>query len=262
MLLFSSFSHSHLFLQQINFYCSIFMLTCISLDRYLSIVHAVQMYSRKKPKVIHCCCLMVWLFCLLLSIPDLKFLVAIEDSRRQDKMECVPFYHSDRDSWLLGTRLLYHILGFAIPAIMMLFCYSCILLRLRRGSQGMQKKRAIRVIIALVLAFFISWTPYNIALIADTIHSSLFNGTVSPINQTSCYSTTTLDVAITATSTWAYLHCCVNPVLYAFVGVKFRKHLLDMLKPPGFTLKGPAGIMSRKSSVWTESVDISHTSAF
>uniref|UniRef100_A0A673L7N6 C-X-C chemokine receptor type 3 n=1 Tax=Sinocyclocheilus rhinocerous TaxID=307959 RepID=A0A673L7N6_9TELE len=242
---------------KINFYCGIFMLSCISLDRYLSIVHAVQMYSRKKPMVTHCCCLMVWLFCLLLSIPDWKFLVATEDSRRQDKTQCVPDYQSG--SWLLVTRLLYHILGFILPALIMLFCYSCILLRLRRGSQCMQKKRAIRVIIALVLAFFISWTPYNITLIVDTIQT---NWTLNTSNQTSCESATALDVALTATSTLGYLHCCVNPVLYAFVGVKFRQHLLDMLRPLGFTLKVPAGLVSRKSSVWSESVDTSHTSAF
>ncbi|XP_056125895.1 C-X-C chemokine receptor type 3.1 [Rhinichthys klamathensis goyatoka] len=244
---------------KINFYCGIFMLSCISLDRFLSIVYAVQMYSRKKPMVTHCCCLMVWVFCILLSIPDWKFLTDYADSRRQDKIECVPFYPSD--NWHLYSRLLYHILGFALPAIMMLFCYSCILLRLRRGSQGMQKKRAIRVIIALVLAFFISWTPFNITLIIDTIKNNLKNNqTIS--YQKSCDSTTALDVALTATSTLSYLHCCVNPVLYAFVGVKFRQQLLDILRPLGFRLKGPAGLVSRKSSVWSESVDTSHTSAF
>jgi len=229
------------------------MLCCISLDRFLSIVFAVQMYSRKKPMVTHCCCLMVWVFCFLLSIPDWAFLTDYADSRRQNKTECVTFYPSE--NWRLYSRLLYHILGFALPAIMMLFCYSCILLRLQHGSQGMQKKRAIRVIIALVLAFFISWTPLNITLIIDTINT----------NQTfsyQCDSTTALDVALTATQTLGYLHCCVNPVLYAFVGVKFRQHLLDILKPLGFTLKGPAGLVSRKSSVWSESVDTSHTSAF
>ncbi|XP_039536128.1 C-X-C chemokine receptor type 3.1 [Pimephales promelas] len=240
---------------KINFYCGIFMLSCISLDRFLSIVFAVQMYSRKKPMVTHCCCLMVWVFCFLLSIPDWVFLMDVADSRRQNKIECVAFYPSD--NWHLYSRLLYHILGFAFPAILMLFCYSCILLRLQRGSQGMQKKRAIRVIIALVLAFFISWTPLNITLIIDTINN---NQTLS--YQKSCDSTTALDVALTATHTLGYLHCCVNPVLYAFVGVKFRQHLLDILKPLGFTLKGPAGLVSRKSSVWSESVDTSHTSAF
>uniref|UniRef100_A0A8C1IKH4 C-X-C chemokine receptor type 3 n=3 Tax=Cyprinus carpio TaxID=7962 RepID=A0A8C1IKH4_CYPCA len=242
---------------KINFYCGIFMLSCISLDRYLSIVHAVQMYSRKKPVVTHCCCLMVWLFCLLLSIPDWKFLVAVEDTRRQDKTECVPFYPSD--SWHLATRLLYHILGFILPALMILFCYYHILQRLKHGSQCKQKKRAIRVIVTLVLAFFISWTPYNITLIVDTIQS---NKTINLSKQTSCESATALDVALTATSTLGYLHCCINPVLYAFVGVKFRQHLLDMLKPLGFTLMGPAVLVSRKSSLWSESVDTSHTSAF
>ncbi|KAL1259322.1 hypothetical protein QQF64_009899, partial [Cirrhinus molitorella] len=201
---------------KINFYCGIFMLSCISLDRYLSIVHAVQMYSRKKPMVTHCCCLMVWIFCLLLSIPDWIFLNDYKDTRRQDKTECVPFFPSD--SWHLATRILYHFLGFFLPALIMVFCYSCILLRLRRGSQCKQKKRAIRVIIALVVAFFIHWTPYNITLFVDTIQT---NKTDVYNNQTSCESSTTLDVALTATSTLAYLHCCVNPVLYAFVGVKF-----------------------------------------
>ncbi|XP_016319526.1 C-X-C chemokine receptor type 3-like [Sinocyclocheilus anshuiensis] len=242
---------------KINFYCGIFMLSCISLDRYLSIVHAVQMYSRKKPMVTHCCCLMVWLFCLLLTIPDWIFLVATEDTRRQDKTECVLFYPSD--SWHLPTRLLYHILGFILPALIMLFCYYHILKRLQHGSQCMQKKRAIRVIVTLVLAFFISWTPYNITLIVDTIQT---NKTINLSNQTSCQSATALDVALTATSTLGYLHCCVNPVLYAFVGVKFRQHLLDMLKPLGFTLMGPAVPVSRRSSLWSESVDTSHTSAF
>ncbi|XP_026084486.1 C-X-C chemokine receptor type 3-like [Carassius auratus] len=242
---------------KINFYCGIFMLSCISLDRYLSIVHAMQMYSRKKPVATHCCCLMVWFFCLLLSIPDWIFLVATEDSRRQDKTECVPFFPSD--SWHLATRLLYHILGFILPALMILFCYYHILQRLQHGSQCKQKKRAIRVIVTLVLAFFISWTPYNITLIVDTIQT---NKTISLNTQISCESATALDVALTATATLGYLHCCVNPVLYAFVGVKFRQHLLDILKPLGFTLMGPVVPVSRKSSLWTESVDTSHTSAF
>ncbi|XP_052434971.1 C-X-C chemokine receptor type 3-like [Carassius gibelio] len=217
---------------KINFYCGIFMLCCISVDRYLSIVHAVQMYSRRKPIVTHCCCLMVWLFCLLLSIPDWIFLKDYKDFRRQEKTECATFYPSD--SWHLATRLLY-MLGFILPALIMMFCYSCILLRLRRGSQCKQKKGAIRVIVALVVAFFIHWTPYNITLIVDTIQSI---EVIDPSNQTSCGTLTSLDVALTATTTLGYLHCCVHPVIFY------------------------VGLMSRKSFLWSESVDNSHTSGF
>ncbi|XP_067283574.1 C-X-C chemokine receptor type 3-like [Pseudorasbora parva] len=206
------------FLHQINFFCGISMLFCISLDHYLSIVRAVEMYSRKKPMVIHCCCLMVWVFCILLSIPEWIYLVTMKNSRRQDKTECVLFYPSNY--WLLNwhwyCRLLYHILAFALPALIMLFCYSCILLRLRRGCQGMQKKKPFRVIVALLLSFSIFWTPYNIALIIDTIKN---NHIINLSNQMSCESTT-LSIALTITSTLGYLNCCVKPVLYGVFWLK------------------------------------------
>ncbi|KAL7875205.1 hypothetical protein SRHO_G00061750 [Serrasalmus rhombeus] len=239
---------------QVNFYCGIFLLACISLDRYLSIVHAVQMYSRKKPWLIQLSCMAVWFFSLLLSIPDWVYLGATEDSRR-GKTECVHWYPSD--GWRLASRLLYHMVGFVIPALVLVFCYTCILLKLQSGSQSLQKQRAMRVILALVVAFFVCWTPYNITLMVDTIHTNKSNQSSNV-----CDTTTALDIAITTTSTLGYLHCCMNPVLYAFVGVKFRRHLLDMARPISSRLKGRVNTVSRKTSMWSESVDTSHTSAF
>uniref|UniRef100_A0A8C7IRT6 C-X-C motif chemokine receptor 3 n=1 Tax=Oncorhynchus kisutch TaxID=8019 RepID=A0A8C7IRT6_ONCKI len=130
----------------INFYCGIFLLACISLDRYLSVVHAVQMYSRRKPWMVQASCLSVWLLSILLSIPDWHFLESVMDTRR-DKQECVHNYPSLSQSgfdWRLASRLLYHTVGFLLPSAVLLFCYSCILLRLQRGSQGLQKQRAVR----------------------------------------------------------------------------------------------------------------------
>uniref|UniRef100_A0AAR2K4J9 G-protein coupled receptors family 1 profile domain-containing protein n=1 Tax=Pygocentrus nattereri TaxID=42514 RepID=A0AAR2K4J9_PYGNA len=208
---------------QVNFYCVIFLLVCISLDHYLSIVHAVQMFSLKKPWLIQLSCMAVWFFSLLLSIPDWVYLGATEDSRR-GKTECVHWYPSD--GWRLASRLLYHVVGFVIPALVLVFCYTRILLKLQRGSQSLQKQRAVRVILALVVAFFICKTPYNITLMVDTIHGSPSNY-ISDI----CDSTTALDIAMTATSTLGYLHCCINSVLYALFEVKFRRHLQDMVRP-------------------------------
>ncbi|XP_036435761.1 C-X-C chemokine receptor type 3-like [Colossoma macropomum] len=239
---------------EVNFYCGIFLLACISLDRYLSIVHAVQMYSRKKPWLIQLSCMAVWFFSLLLSIPDWLYLVATEDSRR-GKTECVHWYPSD--GLRLASRWLYHVVGFLIPALVLLFCYTCILQKLQSGSQGLQKQRAMRVILALVVAFFICWTPYNITLLVDTIHTNQSNQSSNV-----CDTTTALDIALTTTSTLGYLHCCMNPVLYAFVGVKFRRHLLDMARPISSRLKGRVSTVSRRTSMWSESADTSHTSAF
>ncbi|XP_072536832.1 C-X-C chemokine receptor type 3-like [Salminus brasiliensis] len=214
---------------RVNFYCGIFLMACISLDRYLSIVHAVQMYSRKKPWIIQLSCMAVWFLSLLLTVPDWMFLQAADDSRR-GKTQCVHWYPSYL--WRIACRVLYHLVGFILPAMVLLFCYTCILLRLQRGSQrGTQKQRAMQVILVLVVAFFISWTPYNLTLMLDTINININMSSNSSYSSNSCDTSTALDIALTATSTLGYLHCCMNPVLYAFFWGTFRNHVLDMVHP-------------------------------
>ncbi|XP_055760230.1 C-X-C chemokine receptor type 3-like [Salvelinus fontinalis] len=212
----------------INFYCGIFLLACISLDRYMSVVHAVQMYSRRKPWMVQASCLSVWLLSLLLSIPDWHFLESVRDTRR-DKQECVPNYPSLSQSWFdwrLASRLLYHTVGFLLPSAVLLFCYSCILLQLQRGSQGLQKQRAIRVILVLVLVFFLCWTPYNITLMVDT-----FQGRPGEPVSGSCEKRrTALENTLVVTFALACLHACLNPVLHLGLCRNFRRRVLDMVR--------------------------------
>ncbi|KAM6935299.1 C-X-C chemokine receptor type 3.1 [Lycodopsis pacificus] len=244
----------------INFYCGIFLLACISLDRYLSIVHATQMYSRKKPWVVQVSCLAVWIFSLLLSIPDWVFLEAVVDNRISKKIQCVRNYRHFASGavgdWRLASRLLFHTVGFLLPSVILIFCYSCILRRLRCGSQGLQKQKAFRVIVAVVAVFFLCWTPYNITLMVDTLHSGN--------NSETCGVRTSLETAKLITSSVGYLHCSLNPILYAFVGVKFRRQLLDILRSLGCKLKTSVklqSVTSRRSSIWSESADTSNSIA-
>ncbi|XP_034077451.1 C-X-C chemokine receptor type 3-like isoform X2 [Gymnodraco acuticeps] len=241
----------------INFYCGIFLLACISLDRYLSIVHATQMYSRRNPRVVHISCLAVWIFSLLLSLPDWIFYHAVQDDRRGNRTECVPDYFQFDPkyvfNWELASRVLSHTAGFLLPSVVLIFCYSCILHRLRCGSQGLQKQKAFRIIVAVVVVFFICWTPYHITLMVDTL-----------LSDNSCGVRGSLQKAMVVTSSLGYLHCSLNPILYAFVGVKFRRQLVDILRYMGCQLKMSAklqSVTSRRSSVWSESADTSNSIA-
>lgn len=254
---------------QINFYCGIFLLGCISLDRYMSIVHATQMYSRRKPWVIQTSCMAAWFLSLLLSISDLTFLEAVDNHRRNttkcvrnylmfaDRSTNLTFGHMQQSKWQLASRLSYHLLGFLLPSAVMIFCYSCILHRLRCGSRGLQKQKAIRVIVAVVAVFFLCWTPYNTTLMVDTYHSSRSND--------ACGMKTSLEKAMMITSSVGYLHCSLNPILYAFVGVKFRRQLLAILSSLGCKVKSTnrphSTISSRRSSFWSESAETSNSVA-
>lgn len=241
------------------------------MDRYLSIVHATHMYSRRKPWAIQTSCMAAWLFSFLLSVTDLVFLDAVRDAR-QNQTKCVRNYlmfekqheeltagvNSSQINWQLASRLIYHLVGFLLPSAVMVFCYTCILRRLRCSSQGFQKQRAIRVIIAVVAVFFLCWTPYNIVLLVDTFGS--------PGGTDRCGVATSMEKALTITSSVGYLHCSLNPVLYAFVGVKFRHQLLAVLLSLGCKLKITTRLHStasgRRSSFWSESAETSNSVAF
>lgn len=236
------------------------------------------MYSRRKPWVVQVSCLAVWLFSLLISIPDWIFLEAVKNDR-SGKTVCVRNYSTlvklnstkfasrpeddsqfalqSVDDWRLASQLLYHTVGFLLPSAVLIFCYSCILRRLRCGSQGFQKQKAVRVIVAVVVVFFLCWTPYNITLMVDTFHYGNSSGT--------CGIRTSLEKAKIITSSVGFLHCSLNPILYAFVGVKFRRQLLDILRSLGCKLKTSAklqsAVSSRRSSFWSESADTSKSIA-
>ncbi|XP_041797957.1 C-X-C chemokine receptor type 3-like isoform X2 [Chelmon rostratus] len=200
----------------INFYCGILLLFCIILDRYLSIVHATQLYSQKRPWLAHISCLLVWLISLILTIPDWFFMVARKDPA-QDETSCVHKYSQSETDWKLVSRVIHHTLGFLLPAIALIICCSRILHRLLGSSTGLQKQRSVVVFLPLVGLFFLCWMPYNITLIVDTFRGN----STEPEGS--------LKTALTVTSALGCVHACLRPLLYLGLCGNFRKRTLSML---------------------------------
>lgn len=75
--------------------------------------------------------------------------------------------------------------------------------------------------LAVVVVFIACHLPFNIALLYDTI--TLFH-------LQDCKDVDLLHTIKAVTESVAYLHCCLNPVLYAFVGVKFRNHFRKIVE--------------------------------
>ncbi|KAM9299472.1 C-X-C chemokine receptor type 3-like [Gastrophryne carolinensis] len=239
---------------KVNFYAGTFLLTCISCDRYLSIVFAVQIYKKHRLHLVYWSCLIVWIFSFFLCIPDAIYYSATFDART-NTTECQAFFPLTLSkSWKAGMAFLYHIVGFLLPFAGMLFCYSHIVITLLR-SQGFKKHKALRLIIAVVVAFFLCWTPYNIVALVDTIN--MLNDTKS-----TCGFNDQIDIALSITSGLCYFHSCLNPVLYAFIAVNFRSNLAELLSRWGLCSHFVArnikrGQSSTKSFTWSESGDTS-----
>ncbi|XP_072351137.1 C-X-C chemokine receptor type 2-like [Scyliorhinus torazame] len=211
-------------LQEVNFYSGILFLACISVDRFLSIVYSTKIHQQKGPFLIKVICAVVWVLAILLSLPVLyKGKYILPDI---DRTMCYEILSGESaETWRVTTRFLRHFIGFLVPLAVMIFCYSVTIWRLCQ-MRGFQKQKAMKVIIAVVLAFLICWLPHNITVFIDTLMRAKLIGET-------CDRRNHIDRALSATQTLGFLHSCINPILYAFIGVKFRNNLLRFLASVG-----------------------------
>ncbi|XP_060113731.1 C-X-C chemokine receptor type 3-like [Heteronotia binoei] len=232
---------------KINFYSSIFFLVCISFDRYLSIVYVIRMYNRSKSSGILLSSLAIWVVCVLLTVPDFIFLKAEFDSR-QNTTSCSLTFGS---KWTVIVHIVNQVVAFFLPLLAMAYCYTHIIFTLTK-SKGFQKQKAIWVVLTVVAVFFLCWTPYHLVMLINTlIHFKVL--------EPSCEWESRLDVAETVTVSLGFLHCCLNPLLYAFVGVKFRNKFLELLEQVGCVSHGFLKRHARrKDSTWSESTEASY----
>lgn len=240
----------------VNLYGSVLILAFISLDRYLAVVRATDtstgglrqllahrlVYVGECGKagwicvlkcsssffffffsdIIHCPSLIsslpagAWLPAALLAVPDLIFARTKEGG--EGATLCDRFYPEDNAPlWVAIFHLQLVLVGLVIPGLVLLVCYCVIVNRLTRGPLGgqRQKRRAVRTTIALVLCFFVCWLPYGAGIFVD----ALLRLEVLP---SSCSLGAVLNVWLALAEPMAFAHCCLNPLLYAFLGAGFK----------------------------------------
>ncbi len=216
-------------LQETSVYSGVLLLACISVDRCFAIVRA----TRARPShhlLVQVACVIVWVVAGLLSLP-----VAIQRQSMPavdlDQTICYENLTGESsDRWRVSIRVMRHTIGFFLPLAVMAVCYSWTAVVLFH-TRNQQKRKAIRIILAVVLAFVLCWLPYNITVLIDT----LIEG--GSIKVGSCDTLYRVEVMRNVTEVLAFMHCAVNPVLYAFIGQKFRNQLLSALYNHGLITK-------------------------
>lgn len=200
-----------------NFSCGMLFLACISIDRYQAIIEART--GKGKSLII---CLIVWVAAVLLSLPELIFTTVGEPQGGTRKI-CHPVYPTNMARPAKATIQILEILfSFGIPFIVMLFCYTKVSHALIR-TPNVKKWRAFKVLLAVVGVFILTQLPYNIVKLCrsvDLIYSFLSD----------CETSKRFDMANQITESIALFHSCLNPIMYTFVGVSIKNHILKFLK--------------------------------
>ncbi|XP_061821284.1 C-C chemokine receptor type 9-like [Nerophis lumbriciformis] len=208
---------------RINFFSSMFLLMCISVDRYIAIVQVTKAQNWKKKRLFYSklACVVVWLVSTLFALPE--FLFAQVKTDLSGSSFCVLLYWNNINNRTKILVLSLQIcMGFFVPLLVMIFCYS-VIIRTLLQARNFEKHKALRVIFIVVFVFVVSQLPHNSLLMMEA--SQAANTTI-----TECSVVKRFDVAGQIAKSLAYTHACLNPFLYVFVGVRFRQDLMRMVK--------------------------------
>ncbi|XP_039993630.1 C-C chemokine receptor type 6 [Xiphias gladius] len=210
----------------INLYSGMLLLACISGDRYIAIVQARRSFGVRLRTLIYSplICSAVWMFAVALSLPTLIYTERFEEQNLGAEavtVMCQLSFSKNETAKLIKVLVpsLQMAIGFLLPLVVMVFCYSCIMYTLVR-AQNNQRHKAIRLVLAVVVVFIVCHLPYNVALL---------NHTTSLFKERSCEAEKIKLQVLAISRGVAYLHCCLNPILYAFIGVKFRSHFRQIM---------------------------------
>ncbi|KAM9849950.1 type-2 angiotensin II receptor [Aulostomus maculatus] len=110
-------------LHNLNLHASIFFITCMSIDRYLAIVHPLRSQSARDPIRASITCIFVWVMACACTAPTL----ALRTTRYLEDLgveACVIFYPNH--TWYLTLNWMKIVLAFLLPLLVISCCYCAI----------------------------------------------------------------------------------------------------------------------------------------
>lgn len=207
-----------LFVPQLGFYSGTFFVTLMSLDRYVAIVHAVPSMRARTLRFGIIASVTIWVLSVIFATPQVVF-ASLEIDSEYNLSQCQPLYPEDtQEFWKMRRNLSENIVGLFVCLPIMIFCYVKILIVLSK-SRNFKKDRAIKLIFAIVCVFVVCWVPYNITVFLQTLQ--IFEILIS------CSAWNSISSTMSFAEIIALSHCCLNPIIYAFAGEKFRRSLVN-----------------------------------
>lgn len=196
------------FVALVNMFASVLLLTAISLDRCLSILVVVWAQNKRSVPKAQAMCVVIWITAGICSVPYATFRTLREKS---GVTKCVyPAWMTAEQKWTL--YIFRFVMGFFVPFLVIVLSYAAIGVRARR-LQRAKSKRSCRIILSVILAFFICWLPFHVVSFIELM------------SKTNPALRNTAKIGGPLTVSLAFMNSCLNPILYVFMCDEFRKKL-------------------------------------
>ncbi|XP_041060577.1 proteinase-activated receptor 3-like isoform X4 [Carcharodon carcharias] len=217
-----------------NMYCSILLLTFISLDRYFALVHPFLSKRFRDNRFAVCSCSVIW---VLVVISMLPFLLQRQSYPIQELN--ITTCHDVLPRKLQSGYFFYYfvclvVFGFLIPCFVTIFCSVAIIRALMVSEQ--QFGKAIRTMMLVLIVYLVCFTPSNIILL---IHHSEYHLTDS----------SDLYLFYMICLVLSTFNNCIDPFIYCCISDEFRDKVRSMI----LFNKVKTGEGSRKILIHTDS---------
>ncbi|KAL1280316.1 hypothetical protein QQF64_014916 [Cirrhinus molitorella] len=244
-----------------NLYTSIFLLTALSIDRYLAIVHPVKSRRCRTVAYARVMCVLVWLVAFLLSLPTavIRGTHTIQHNNATITV-CAILDSKDHPNVAIAVAalsLMKGILGYLLPITIILTCY-CLIGRSLLTARDIQRNlrsngdEVLSMLAAAVLSFFLCWTPHQILNFMEMLLLLKVTNNCDVIE--------IIDTGMPFTICIAFFNSCMNPILYGFVGKNFRRNLLKLLRCSSISVASHPTLSTKMSSLSYQTSESLHLS--
>lgn len=204
-----------------NMYCSVLLIACISVDRFLAVVYPIDSLAWRKPGNTIRACVIMWLLSFAASVP----LVTTDQTVYLTQLNittCHDVQHFEKILWLKIYFICIFFLLFFFPFLVTVGSYTKVIWTLSCVSRGLsgasrKKTRAVVMILTVLVIFVLCFMPTNFLLL---VHYSLLDARVST---ESSYGLYLMFLCLGS------LNCVLDPLLYYFGSSQCQKQLSSML---------------------------------
>ncbi|XP_075126379.1 proteinase-activated receptor 1-like [Leptodactylus fuscus] len=203
-----------------NMYCSILLMTSISVARYMAVVFPIRSRSWRTKKRAWLVCVFIWLIAIASTVPLLfntqtNNIVSLNITTCHDVLKL-----KNQQNFYMYYFTAFSTVFFFIPLFITIFCYIGIIRTLSKSTEEIErhskKTRAILLTIIVLTVFIICFGPTNIIFLMHYLH--FLNG-----YSDSLYFAYILCACISSISS------CLHPLIYYYVSSKCRKYVYSLL---------------------------------
>ncbi|XP_056438130.1 opioid receptor, delta 1a [Gadus chalcogrammus] len=206
-----------------NMFTSIFTLTMMSVDRYIAVCHPVRALGFRTPAKAKLINVLIWVLSSAIGVPIM--VMAVTKVTDSGKTLCMLKFPDPDWYWDTVTKICVFIFAFVGPVMVITGCYGLMILRLRsvRLLSGSKEKdrnmrRITRMVLVIVAAFIVCWTPIHIFIIVKTLVE---------VDNRNPFVVAVWHLCIAL----GYTNSSLNPVLYAFLDENFKRCFRDFCVP-------------------------------